>query len=470
MQLLKQKDQVRYHLLRARDDKIKAQQIATIKSLRSQIESLESDDKKRWTGLMRMTNDLKVRYNALHEYTQTNLEYVKERYEHMEQFIRFTRRELHELNETITRNISQIRHQNKNLNETIQQMRKAISALQITQKNLISDISILKINEQENREKITHLQHKVEIVNDQLRSLKEQVSVNKVNIESNTNKIKIAETERIAVTAQVSTKTQDIQESRKQIAANKELEKHAVQIDTLHRDLIQETEARKGGDAQVLQEANQYTDTDRKTDEVVDQLNDKSPDWLSQVGNTFKDLFGGLINGPMELFQSLFKIVPTILQVLLIGAAIIGEIYIAWQVLSCFLPMIMRQCNASGKFLSTTLKNTVESKDGKKRFATWKSRHDERIDRMLLDYEQGLLTNPPPPPKQPSAPSTSLMDTSFTNDAFENAILTMKPTIDNPFDTPTIKTNKRATTSGKSVRFAPPESTKQFYKIDKQKK
>ena len=172
----------------------------------------------------------------------------------------------------------------------------------------------------------------------------------------------------------------------------------------------------------------------------------------------------------MKLFQSLFKIVPTILQVLLIGAAIIGEIYIAWQVLSCFLPMIMRQCNASGKFLSTTLKNTVESKDGKKRFATWKSRRDERIDRMLLDYEQGLLTNPPPPPKQPSAPSTSLMDTSFTNDAFENAILTMKPTIDNPFDTPTIKTNKRATTSGKSVRFAPPESTKQLYKIDKQKK
>ena len=67
LQLLKQKDQVRYHLLRARDDKIKAQQIATIKSLRSQIESLESDDKKIWTGLMRMTNDLKVRYNALHE-------------------------------------------------------------------------------------------------------------------------------------------------------------------------------------------------------------------------------------------------------------------------------------------------------------------------------------------------------------------------------------------------------------------
>ena len=149
-----------------------------------------------------------------------------------------------------------IRKHNKNLNETIQQMQKAISALQITQ-NLISDISILKINEQENREKITHLQHKVEIVNDQLRSLKEQVSVNKVNIESNTNKIKIVETERIAITVKVSTNTQDIQESRKQIAANKvELEKHDVQIDTLHRDLIQETEARKAGDAQVLQEAN----------------------------------------------------------------------------------------------------------------------------------------------------------------------------------------------------------------------
>ena len=34
----------------------------------------------------------------------------------------------------------------------------------------------------------------------------------------------------------------------------------------------------------MLQEANQYTD--RKTDKLVDQLNDKRPDWLSQVGNT----------------------------------------------------------------------------------------------------------------------------------------------------------------------------------------